>query len=301
MNYSPIVIFAHNRPKHLNNLIKSLEKNKESTNSTLFIYIDKNKDKENENLNKEVVEVSNKNWNFHKVEVILREENLGLKNNILSGITEVLNKHKKIIVLEEDLVVSETFLNYMNLALNKYEEEKNVWHISGYSLDTLLNNNKGTYFTQEMYCWGWATWIDRWENLDRNLENKLHESDQKIIKRFNFYGLNKNNHNQLILNDESIIKTWAIYWYQYIFLNDGLCLNPSKSLVKNMGFDGSGEHNSTNRFYKINKLNQSSSFNFQNKLSKSKVYELFISIKYIKKNVKEYFSYHLSKLKKVHK
>ena len=301
MNYSPIVIFAHNRPKHLNNLIKSLEKNKESTDSTLIIYIDKNKDEDNGNLNKEVVDVSNKKWHFRKVEVILREENLGIKNNILSGVTEVLNKHKKIIVLEEDLVVSETFLNYMNLALNKYVEEKNVWHISGYSMDTILNNNKGTYFTQEMNCWGWATWIDRWEDLDKNIENKLHESDQKTIKRFNFYGFNKNNHNQLILNDELKIKTWAIYWYQYIFLNGGLCLNPSKSLVKNMGFDGSGEHKSTNRFYKINKLNKSNSFNFQNKLSKSKIYEILIIIKYIKKNIKEYFSYHLSKLKKVYK
>ena len=297
MNYSPIVIFTYNRPKHLINLIKSLEKNKESSNSRLIIYIDKYKESKDADLNNEVVNISKQNWNFDEVEVILREENLGVKNNILLGVSEVLKKYKKIIVLEDDLIVSKAFLNYMNLALNKYHEEKDVWHISGYSMDTIINTDKGTFFTQEMNCWGWGTWTDRWENLEKNIENKVSYLDEKIKKRFNFYGYNKNNLNQLILNDELKIKTWAIYWYQHIFINGGVCLNPSKSLVRNMGFDGTGEHKSTNKFYEINNLNRSGNFNFPNKVTKSKLNEFLIIFEYIKKNIKEYFSYHLNKLR----
>ena len=130
---SPITIFGYDRPNHLNNLLESLTKNAESKNSIVYFYIDGlNKNTNKSNYDK-TVEVANKDWGFKEKQIIIRDKNFGCRDNIISGITEVLDKHEKIIVIEDDLVVSPYFLNYMNNCLNVYEKNKNIWHINGWS------------------------------------------------------------------------------------------------------------------------------------------------------------------------
>lgn len=64
--------------------------------------------------------------------LIERSINCGLANNIIDGVTSVINEYGKVIVLEDDLVVSPYFLKYMNDALNMYENEEEVVCIHGY-------------------------------------------------------------------------------------------------------------------------------------------------------------------------
>ncbi len=297
MDLSPVVVFSYNRPKHLQSLLASLEQNKESLNTDLYIYIDGCDNKIDLNKNEEVVIVAEKDWKFKSKKIILRNKNYGIRRNIIEAVTEIINEYKKIIVLEEDLYVSGSFLKYMNNSLDKYKEEKKVWHISGYSIEKLINNKNSSYFGEEMSCWGWGTWLDRWEYIENNLINNISNLPKEKIRKFNFYGLNKNNLNQIILNEKNVIETWAIFWYQTIFLNDGLCLNPSRSLVRNAGFDGSGVHKSTNNFYFTKNLNSNLIKNYPKRIRKSNFYEKLLIYAYFKMNIKDYIMYHARKLK----
>ena len=61
MKTYPIAIFAYNRPKHLRNLLNSLENNRLSELSDVSIFIDKCDD---EKIHNSILEVANKKENL---------------------------------------------------------------------------------------------------------------------------------------------------------------------------------------------------------------------------------------------
>lgn len=240
---------------------------------------------------KNIVSLIEENWQFKSKNTTVRPFNYGVKKNILDGITQVIKDRKKLIILEDDLVVNKYFLDYMNEALNLYENDKKVWHIGGYNYPTLRLSSNKAYFTPHMNCWGWATWEDRWDNIFDNLNNKLVEEQ---IKDFNFKNLLTTNYNQLIANENKKINTWAIFWYQTIFLNNGYCLMPSKSVVLNKGFEigvhGTGNQNA------IKKLSNNKISNFPKKIIISKIFETILTIYFLKNKTIDYVCYHMKKI-----
>ena len=70
---------------------------------------------------------------FHSLVIKQRRDNLGLTENIISGIAEVMAEYGRAIILEDDVLVSPSFLEYMNDALEFYKNEPMVWHISGWN------------------------------------------------------------------------------------------------------------------------------------------------------------------------
>jgi GT2 family glycosyltransferase len=251
---APIVLFVYNRPWHTEETLKALMLNELADESVLYIYCDgpkKNTSPEDISKIKEVRQVIRKKKWCKEVAIIESDINLGLANSILKGVTDVVNKYGKIIVLEDDIVVTQDFLYYMNKSLHIFENKKNVYHINGFNnesnLQYLLDDY---YFLNFMSCWGWATWIDRWSqlNLDFNYFYDKLLIDEKAMSRFN-YGKTLSFDNQLEANIKGEIKTWAILWYATVNFNKGLCLTPKYSLVNNIGMDGSGVHCSENVFY----------------------------------------------------
>ena len=94
-----------------------------------------------------------------------------------------------------------------------------------------------------MSCWGWGTWKDRWNKIERDHNfyyNKL-QKNSKLLSSFN-YDNTLAFHRQLEGNISGKIKTWAILWFSAVFFNKGLCVTPKFSLVENIGLDGSGVH-----------------------------------------------------------
>ena len=134
--YAPIVIFAYNRPDKLNNLLESLSRNKEINSSNLYFYIDHYKNKEDLKNNKEVIEVAKKYTKSKSISIVTCNSNLGLKANILRGVNQTFEKYDTGIFLEDDLVVGEYFLRYMNKSLNIYKDNKKIFHISEYNFLT---------------------------------------------------------------------------------------------------------------------------------------------------------------------
>lgn len=238
-SYAPIILFAYNRPQYLRETLEALSKNHEAQFSSLYIFCDgPKKNASNDDL-KKIIEVRSvakeKKWCLENI-IFERETNMGLSLSVITGISELLKINNKIIVLEDDLVTSPYFLNYMNTALFIYENMEEVISIVGYNYPIKFNDlNKETFFIKNADCFGWGTWKRGWDlfEADANVLIKKIENN-KAAKEFNF-----NNNYPFMRMLKSVTKrkvdSWAIRWYASAFINNKLSLFPKKSLVKNIG------------------------------------------------------------------
>lgn len=261
MNLAPIVLFVHNRLEHTKQTVEALQKNELANESELFIYSDAPKNQDTKQKVNEVREYIKTINGFKNITIIEREKNWGLANSIIDGVTKIVNEYDKIIVLEDDLVTNPYFLKFMNEALEFYKDEKKVWHISGWNYPIKTDGLDDVFFWRLMNCWGWATWADRWEHFEKNVDKTINEFSKEDIKRFNLDG-SIPYWSQVISNKKNIINSWAVFWYATIFKHKGLCLNPSKALLQNIGLDGTGVHCGENNEY-ANQLMSEKSINFK--------------------------------------
>lgn len=241
MKLSPIALFVYNRPWHTQQTVEALQKNSLADQSDLFIFSDAPKNHQDSDKVQKVRGYIKTIIGFKSLTIIEREQNFGLAKSILSGVTEIVNTYGRIIVLEDDLVSSPGFLDFMNKSLEKYKSDNNVACISGY-VYPLKKIFKEAFFIKGADCWGWATWRDQWAKLN----TEPADLKSKIIARKSEAEFNFNNSYPFMqmLEDKKLGKnqSWAILWYATAFINNQLCLYPPHSLVHNIGHDGSGTH-----------------------------------------------------------
>ena len=238
---APIILFTYNRLNTLRTTIQFLKKNKLANYSNIYIYSDFYKSNADKHNVLKVRKYLKSIKGFNQKKIILRKKNYGLAKNIINGVGEVLRGNTKVIVLEDDIKVSKYFLDYMNQTLNLYKNKKKIWHISGWNYNVKVSNSYDAYFTRTMNCWGWATWKDRWKYFNKNPNEIIKKWSSKDVYRFNFDG-SYNFFSQIEKNKSKKINTWAIFWYATIFQNRGLCLNPKKTLVSNIGIGNSASN-----------------------------------------------------------
>lgn len=288
-SFAPIVLFLYNRPNHTEATLKNLAAAKDAINSDLHIFCDgpktgaSEKDLENIQL---VRNLAAGQTGFKFVAIKCADVNHGLGKSIIDGVTEVINRYGKCIVLEDDHLVHNEFIRYMNYYLGFYEKEKKVMHISAFARNSYLQFSLPRVFlSRYMDCGGWGTWSDRWSLLDLNLENvDSYLANEQNLSRFNFSKLDY--HTYFDQNREKF-KTWAIFWYYSVAKNNGLCLMSKFSFVKNIGNDGSG----TNEVVKAPELasNFINKFKpFRPKLKETVLSELYIQDAYAKKSKKRF-------------
>ncbi|HMI01965.1 MAG TPA: glycosyltransferase family A protein [Pedobacter sp.] len=256
MNHAPIILFVHNRPEHTKKVIESLHQNTLSKETELYIYADAAKDEAaltGVDLVRDYLPTIS---GFKSVHICLRETNLGVDENIISGVTDVLNTRGKAIVLEDDLVTSPWFLQYMNDALNFYQDREEVASIHAYTYP-IPQKLKEVFFLKGADCWGWATWKNRWSLFERDGTKLLSRIvEQKLESEFNFD--NTYPYVQALRDQaEGRTKCWDIRWYASAFLEKKLTLYPGQSLVHNIGHDASGSHCGDTRHFDV-LLSQSS-------------------------------------------
>lgn len=250
---APIALFVYNRPNHTRLTIEALLINKLAQESDLYIFSDAPK---NDLARKAVAEVRSyikTISGFKKITIIERDTNWGLAKSIIGGVTTLCSQYGRVIVLEDDIVTNQFFLSFMNMALEKYALEPSVWHISGWNYPIDSGGLKDAFFWRFMNCWGWATWNDRWVNYEKNPKHLIDTWTNADIKRFNLSGA-QNAWWQVKANYAGKLNTWAIFWYATIFKHNGLCLNPSISMVENIGLDGTGENCGVSNIFDAKKL-----------------------------------------------
>ncbi|MCK9160708.1 MAG: glycosyltransferase [Bacteroidaceae bacterium] len=236
---APILLFVYNRPAHLQQAIKSLLLNDEAIDSLLFIYSDAAKDEDDLSNVEEVRQYIHTIKGFASVTIIERENNWGLAQNIIDGVTTQVSRFGRVIVLEDDLILAPYFLRFMNDALETYKDEPKVGHIQACDF-TLAPNLPDTFLIKWTGSWGWATWDRAWKYFNPDGKVLLKElTRRKLTRTFDFNGSYPFTR-MLRRQVEGKNNSWAIRWNASLFLNDILSLNVGKSLVKNNGFDGSG-------------------------------------------------------------
>ncbi|WP_316841250.1 glycosyltransferase family 2 protein [Pedobacter gandavensis] len=247
---APIVLFVYNRLSHTQQVIAALKENSLSKESDLYIYADAPR---NDDALEKVTALRNYLpgiTGFKNVHICYRESNLGVDDNIIQGVTEVINLRGKAIVVEDDLVTSPWFLKFMNDALDYYEHKEEVISIHGY-VYPVQQKMKEVFFLKGADCWGWATWKRGWDLFEPDgtklMDKMLTQGRQKEFDFDHTYPYFK------ALEEQALGKTkvWDIRWYASAFLADKLTLYPGQSLVKNIGHDASGTHCGTNDHFDV--------------------------------------------------
>ncbi len=289
---APIVLFVYNRPDHTARTLESLRQNNLAAQSELFVFCDGPKD--NSSLEKiaELHKIIDNISGFKNVVVEKSSVNKGLANSIIAGVSKIVNEYGKIIVVEDDLVTSPHFLQFMNDGLNFYEKEEQVISIHGY-VYPVKAELPATFFLRGADCWGWATWKRGWNLFNANGSELLAQLQERGLENeFDLDGCYPYTHMlQGQIKGEN--NSWAIRWHASAFLANKLTLYPGKSLVQNIGFDNSGSHCDATGQFDQNLFEQEISINkisvAENKFARQDIKKFFMKKKkigFIKKMVK---------------
>ncbi|WP_347396342.1 glycosyltransferase family 2 protein, partial [Parabacteroides leei] len=187
---------------------------------------------------------------FKSINIIERKENWGLAKNIIDGVTSIVHQYGKVIVLEDDLVVSPYFLKYMNEALDFYEKEEQVICIHGY-VYPVKRKLPETFFIKGADCWGWATWKRGWDLFCSDGKKLLNEIEKRNLKKEFDFDNSYPYFRMLKQQIEGKNNSWAIRWYASAFLQNKFTLYPGQSLVNQIGVDGSGTHCGVNEMFNV--------------------------------------------------
>lgn len=270
MNFAPVIVFNYNRPYHSQQVWDALSRNEYAAQTELYLYCDGPKEVASEgmkeltnekvlknhalvndvqSLAKQYAIDAPKQGKFKAVHVVCAEKNKGLANSIIGGVTDVINKHGRVIVLEDDLLTSPYFLKYMNTALDKYDSYPAVFTISANRPPVNKMHIPDEYpydvfVSLRPFSTGWATWKEKWEKMDWSmnyLENHLGRSEQ--IEAFNRGGDDLTD--MLCLQRDGKIDSWAIRYSYQLFYHHAVAILPCVPYVDNIGFDGTGIHSGT--------------------------------------------------------
>jgi hypothetical protein len=262
MIHAPVVVFCYKRLDTLRKTIEALKQNPEATLTHLIIFSDGPK-KEADHLSVAMVrDYINHLDGFRMITTYFSETNKGLARSIIEGVTLVFEKYDRVIVLEDDLLTSKNFLNYMNQSLDHYEFNNRIFSISGYTSIIKNGDPSKVYFTRRASSWGWATWRNRWSLIDWEVKDYADFCiDAKARKAFNSMGSDLSG--MLDKQMAGKINSWAIRWCYHQFKKDLYTVFPQVSRVRNIGFTPEGTHtvDHFNRFDTL--LDESSSTDFQ--------------------------------------
>ncbi|MFN0159986.1 MAG: glycosyltransferase family 2 protein [Burkholderiales bacterium] len=236
---APIALFVFRRPDHTRNALDALAANPEWQNSPLYIYCDAARgegDVEHVQATRRLVQA----YPHPRKQIVEATTNKGLAASVSSGVSELCDRHGRVIVVEDDLVVSPRFLGFMNRALHRYSQCEEVMQISGHMFPVSLSTDQGGVFLPFTTTWGWATWKRAWIKALREPNEALRLlADPDWRRRFDIdsaYPYARMLTDQVRGRRDS----WGIWWYFQVFRRNGLTLYPVSTLVRNDGFDGSG-------------------------------------------------------------
>jgi glycosyltransferase involved in cell wall biosynthesis len=240
MTVAPIALFAYNRVEHLRRTLEALKNCDLAKESKLYIFSDGPKTSQDEYAVAKVRDMVKGADGFAHVRVVARQRNLGLAASIIDGVSELCRAYGQAIVLEDDLVVARSFLRFMNEALRLYRDEKAVMQVSGYVLPMAGITRLGdTFMCRVASSWGWATWDRAWSCFNPDSQRLLAQL-RPAARRRRFDVENSYPYYEMLKKHATgKMDVWGVRWYASMFLEGGLCVYPTESLVQNIGMDAS--------------------------------------------------------------
>jgi hypothetical protein len=244
MTLAPIIVTVYDRLQHFQRCIGALQRNRLSAESELYVVSDAPGKPGHAPRINQVRAYARSITGFKKVHLILREENYGAHRSFVAITQQVVDEHGRFILLEDDVIASPNFLDYLNDGLNFYEADKRIFSIGAYTLPIQFPKDfKADVFFLPTHCsWGFATWEDRWKKVDFSDKDRyaVAMGDGKLTKKLISIG----SHMISILRADSQgrIQTPDVRVGFHQFIHDEYTVHPRISKVMNIGFDGSGIH-----------------------------------------------------------
>lgn len=243
---TPIAVFVYCRYEHTKRLFESLYQNKEIADTDVYIFSDAAK---SETKNADVARVREyihkiaEEKKFHSVKISENKCNKGLARSIIDGVTEVLREYDSVIVLEDDLIVSNDYLRYMNEALKYYRNDPQIGAVTGFSykLKSLRKYKKDIYIARTGNCWGWGTWKGIWNQVDWEVVDYERFRNDKV-SRMKFDTIQHGISTMLDSQMEGKIDSWAVRWDYHFWKNSLLTVYPTKSRIRHEGYDEGATH-----------------------------------------------------------
>jgi hypothetical protein len=179
-----------------------------------------------------------------EIKTLFREENLGCKYAVSGAITWFFENEEMGIILEDDCLPSQSFFWFCEELLERYKDDLRVWHISGDNFQEGTNRGDGDYyFSKYNHIWGWASWANRWQSYDVNMESyKLFDSSSQLLNVFNNKKSQKYWADVFFKVSDGQIDTWDYQWVYTTISNSGLSILPNKNLISNIGFGPDATH-----------------------------------------------------------
>ncbi|MEP1870515.1 MAG: glycosyltransferase [Paraglaciecola sp.] len=287
MKNTVIILFTYNRVDLTQSVIESIKKNPLSELYDLIIYSDGPKKKADIVNVESVRDFISDIDGFNTVTVVNREENFGLAKSIISGVNEAFKTYEKVIVLEDDLILSTNFLAFMQQGLEAFSENQKVMNISGFSYNNNVGNGYDNFFWGRATSWGWATWKDRWSKINWELPYSSEKELKKAAKGFNKFGYDLTG--MLLKQYRNEINSWAIRWCYHQHHEKLLSVVPAKSKVTNHGFGAGATHCVEERHIEIDfDVSNDSNFNFNlTPAIPRNTYKMYVKNYSILKRIKE--------------
>ena len=257
MNVAPIIVFAYNRAYHLRRTLTRLGQNELANESILYLFCDGPKRRlevsgerlaENETYLKKIQDTRNVAHElavvptFKEVHIVEREENFGLGKSIITGVTEIINKYGRAIVLEDDLETSPYFLSYMNQCLEHYDSRKSVFSITGLSRPHPerffpIDYPYDVYVSLKHHPWSWATWADRWNQVDWSASAyDTVAADPNMLSAFKRMG--EDEWEELTMQVKGGKQIWSARFAFAHFVNHAVSIAPIRTYIRNIGAGG---------------------------------------------------------------
>ena len=242
-----IGLFVYNRPYHTRQVIEGLKRN---NIDKVYIFCDGPKPGEAaENIDKTRDLVELIDWCDTKI--VMQQYNLGLLPNIVSGIYSMLEENEAVVVLEDDCVPRDDFWYYMSACLNHYRDYKEIMHVNGYQLPIRINRRHryDIYFTTLPHSWGYGLWRRSWEYFRMNISDAAEYLKKPESKRLTgLIPMVEEGLRRVLAGEDN---SYAYRWHYIINRNNGFCVAPYRSLIKNIGFDDTGVHCGASNLYDI--------------------------------------------------
>ncbi|GAB4052665.1 glycosyltransferase family protein [Spirosoma litoris] len=237
---APIVLFAFKRVNELQQTLTALQNNYLASESELYVFVDGPRPERADEAAKvdAVRALVDRITGFKQVHRVYQRQNQGCANSIIAGVTSVVQKHKSVIVLEDDIITSRNFLDYMNQCLAEYADTPKVFSIGGYTFPfpRPTDYESDVYFFGRSCAWGWAIWADRWQKVDWELTDfDAFIADEEARKAFNEDGQDRVR--MLTRAQTKEIDAWDIRLCYSEFKAKGVTVYPTVSKTINIGVD----------------------------------------------------------------
>lgn len=232
-----ITVMAYSRPSHVSHVFNAL---RELRVEGFSVFMDGADDHHIRSSQEQIVrQVHAIDW--ADVTLIRRSINMGLRRSIVSAVTDQLERYEKVILLEDDCVPETGFFEFVGQCLDAFECRPEVRSICGYQFPTVEADESviRPVLSTRFVPWGWATWRDRWRDYDTDLPHLVSLVEQAGIYPSLPLDVRRYLAQWKQTSDGDI---WSINWVLQHYVSGSFCVYPSRSLVKNIGFDGTGVH-----------------------------------------------------------